>query len=148
MILLQNIEDLPSSETLNWADGILIVYSITDRNSFSYAKRVGINLICKDCDTPIYLAGNKNDMVHLRQVKYEEGMSLAKDLDCNFSEVAAAEQVNPVAMVFQDLCKTVSQARRKSKHSLLDLGKKMLGTRSSNCKLYTRGKSDSALPKD
>lgn len=87
-------------------------------------------------------------MVHLRQVSTEEGSMLAKDFDCNFSEVAAAEQVGPVALVFQDLCKTVLAARRKSKHSLLDLGKKMLGTRTSSIKLYARGKSDSALPKD
>lgn len=87
-------------------------------------------------------------MVHLRQVSTEEGLTLSKDFDCNFSEVAAADQVVPVAMVFQDLCKTIMAARRKSKHSLLDLGKKMLGNRSSTVKLYTRGKSDSALPKD
>lgn len=114
----------------------------------TYAKRVEINLVCKDCDTPIYLAANKNDMVHLIQVTTEEGLTLSKDFDCNFSEMAAAEQVTPVATVFQDLCKTVMQSRRKSKHSLLDLGKKMLGNRSSGCRLYTRGKSDSALPKD
>ena len=61
------------------------------------------------------LLGNKGDMVHLRQVSSEEGKSknhiihfnfwshlnpgdiLAKDLDCNFREVAAADQVNEVS---------------------------------------------------
>ena len=42
------------------------------------------------------LLGNKGDMVHLRQVASEEGDILAKDFDCNFREVAAADQVNEV----------------------------------------------------
>lgn len=84
-------------------------------------------------------------MVHLRQVNTEEGLILAKEFECGFSEVTAAEQVGPVALVFQDLCRAVLSARRKSKQSLLE---RMLGTRSSNLRLYVRGKSDSALPKD
>ena len=62
------------------------------------------------------LLGNKGDMVHLRQVSSEEGENatewfifntnqslhhsgdiLAKDFDCNFREVAAADQVNEVS---------------------------------------------------
>ncbi|XP_022907851.1 ras-related and estrogen-regulated growth inhibitor isoform X1 [Onthophagus taurus] len=139
----KNEDDFPSPDTLNWADGILLVYSITDRRSFVHVKKVGTLL--NDCDIPLYLAANKNDMVHLRQVSAEEGTILARDLECGFSEVTAAEQVGPVATVFQDLCKAVLAARRKSKHSLLE---RMLGAKTTNIKLYARGKSDSALPKD
>ena len=46
------------------------------------------------------LLGNKGDMVHLRQVSSEEGDILAKDFDCNFREVAAADQVNEVNIDF------------------------------------------------
>lgn len=42
---------------------------------------------------PLALVGNKADMVHLRQVSTEEGEILAKDFECWFSEVSAAEQV-------------------------------------------------------
>ncbi|CAG2058924.1 unnamed protein product [Timema podura] len=63
-------EDLPSSETLNWADGLLLVYAITDRRSFNYVRRVK-QMLC--CDVPLALVGNKGDMVHLRQVSTEEG---------------------------------------------------------------------------
>ena len=45
------------------------------------------------------LLGNKGDMVHLRQVASEEGDILAKDFDCNFREVAAADQVNEVSRI-------------------------------------------------
>lgn len=98
-----------------------------------------------ESDTPLVLVANKSDMIHLRQVSTEEGSILARDFDCGFSEVAAAEQVGSVAAAFQDLCRAVLAARRKSKHSLLE---RMLGTKSNTGRLYARGKSDSALPKD
>ncbi|XP_023012226.1 ras-related and estrogen-regulated growth inhibitor [Leptinotarsa decemlineata] len=139
----KNEDDLPPAETINWADGLLLVYSIIDRRSISYLRRVG-SLIA-DFDIPVYIVANKNDMVHLREVSAEEGAILARHFECGFSEVAAAEMVAPVAVVFQELCRSVLAARRKSKHSLLE---RMLGTRTSNLRLYARGKSDSALPKD
>ncbi|XP_060534876.1 ras-related and estrogen-regulated growth inhibitor isoform X2 [Cylas formicarius] len=139
----KSIDDLPSPEVINWADGLLLVYSITDRGSFGFLKKVGA--IVADSDIPAYVVANKNDMVHLREVSVEEGAILARNLECGFSEVAAAEQVAPVAVVFQELCRAVLAARRKSKHSLLE---RMLGTRTSNLRLYARGKSDSCLPKD
>ncbi|ENN73455.1 hypothetical protein YQE_09931, partial [Dendroctonus ponderosae] len=83
--------------------------------------------------------------VHLRDVSVEEGAILARSLECGFTEVAASEQIAPVAVVFQELCRAVLASRRKSKHSLLE---RMLGSRTSNLRLYVRGKSDSALPKD
>lgn len=68
---LQNEDELPSNETLHWADGFLLVYSITDRQSFNYVRKVKEMLDC--FDTPITLVGNKADMVHLRQVSADEG---------------------------------------------------------------------------
>ncbi|CAH1970458.1 unnamed protein product [Acanthoscelides obtectus] len=84
--------------------------------------------------------------LHLREVTAEEGATLARTFECGFSEVAAAEMVAPVAVVFQELCRAVLASRRKSKHSLLE--RIMLGTKPGNLRLYVRGKSDSALPKD
>ncbi|XP_066250580.1 ras-related and estrogen-regulated growth inhibitor-like protein isoform X1 [Euwallacea similis] len=141
--ICQDYNDFPTNETLNWADCLLLVYSICDRNSFSFLKKVGA--LIPDNDIPLYIVGNKNDMSHLREVSVEEGAILARSLECGFSEVAAAEQVAPVAVVFQEVCRAVLASRRKSKHSLLE---RMLGTRSSNLRVYARGKSDSALPKD
>lgn len=130
----------PSTEAIQWADGVLLVYAITDRASFDFVRRARATL--QTADVPVALIGNKVDMVHLRQVSTEEGEILGKDLECKFAEVSAAEHVGPVADAFHDLCREVLQARRKSKQSLLD---RMLGgTRHA----YSRGKSDSALPKD
>lgn len=129
----ENLTDL-----VQWADGLLLVYSITDRDSFIYIRKLMAEL---HSDTPVALVANKVDMVHLRLVSSEEGVILAKDTDCKFSEVSAAEHVSQVADAFQDLCKDVLASRRKSKQSLLD---RMLG----GTRAYSRGKSDSALPKD
>lgn len=125
-------------DAIQWADGILLIYSITDRQSFNHIKRVKLEA---SGDIPVSLVGNKVDMIHLRQVSSEEGEILAKDFDCKFSELSAAEHVIQVADAFHDLCREVLAARRKSKQSLLD---RMLG----GTRVYARGKSDSALPKD
>ncbi|XP_054275821.1 ras-related and estrogen-regulated growth inhibitor-like [Macrosteles quadrilineatus] len=134
-------DELPATDSLNWADGCLLVYAITDRRSFNYVRRARQALTS---DLPLVLVGNKADMVHLRQVSTEEGEILAKDFECSFSEVAAAEQVTQVGEVFHELCREVLSVRRKNKQSLLD---RMLGSKAS-VKVYCRGKSDSALPKD
>ncbi|XP_055909530.1 ras-related and estrogen-regulated growth inhibitor isoform X2 [Eupeodes corollae] len=135
----KNENEMPNtSELIQWADGLLLVYSIVDRHSFNYIRRVKSNL---QSDIPVQLVANKNDLVHLRQVSSDEGEILAKDYECKFSEVSAAEHVNLVAEVFYDICKEVMSSKRKSKQSLLE---RMLGGH----RPYNRGKSDSALPKD
>lgn len=77
-------------------------------------------------------------------MSHEEGEILAKDFECNFSEVSASEQVNQIGDVFQELCREVLSMRRKAKHSLLN---RMLGSKSV-ARVYSRGKSDSAITKD
>lgn len=127
-----------AAELVQWADGLLLVYSITDRKSFNYIRRAKSDL---QSDTPVQLCANKVDMVHLRQVSRDEGEILAKDFECKFSEVSAADHVDQVAEVFNELCKEVLASKRKSKQSLLE---RMLG----GARPYSRGKSDSNLPKD
>ncbi|XP_064110249.1 ras-related and estrogen-regulated growth inhibitor [Macrobrachium rosenbergii] len=167
----KNTEALPSQETISWADGFLLVYSITDRQSFNWVKRVRLHISERKgrsglCGTttltpmppvpagvggdvsptlgpPMVLLGNKADMVHLRQVSSEEGEILAKDLECYFSEVAASEQVLQVANAFHEVFKEVQNVRKRNKTSLLD---RVLGNKAT--KIYVRGKSDSALPKE
>lgn len=93
----------------------------------------------------IYPIGNKADLIHLRQVSTEEGEILAKDFDCKFYEISAAEQVQQVSDAFLDLCREIIQAKRKSKQSFIDKAvDRMLG----GTRYYSRGKSDSAIQKD
>lgn len=129
------------SEALAWCDGLLLVYSINDRDSFNFIKKVKQEL--QNSDTPVLLIGNKADLIHLRQVSTEEGEILAKDFDCKFYEISAAEQVQQVSDAFLDLCREIIQAKRKSKQSFIDKIDKMLG----GARYYSRGKSDSAIQK-
>lgn len=138
-VIPQAEDEFPcAGELLQWADGLLLVYSITDRSSFNYIRRAKSDL---QSDTPVHLVANKVDMVHLRQISRDEGEILSKDFDCKFSEVSAADHVIQVAEVFNDLCKEIIASKRKSKQSLLE---RMLG----GSRPYSRGKSDSNLPKD
>ena len=135
----QDEHELPNTtELFQWADGLLLVYSITDRQSFNYIRKARAEF---NTETPLFLVANKVDMVHLRQVSTDEGEILAKDLECRFTEVSAAEHVVQVAEIFYDLCKEIVASKRKSKQSLLE---RMLG----GSRPYNRGKSDSALQKD
>ncbi|XP_058122197.1 ras-related and estrogen-regulated growth inhibitor [Anopheles ziemanni] len=128
-------------DSVQWADGLLLVYSITDRDSFNYIRRAKEELAG---DTPVALVGNKVDMVHLRQVSTDEGEILAKDFECKFFEISAAEHVYQVAEAFLELCREVLTAKRKSKQSFIDKIDRML----SGSRTYNRGKSDSISPKD
>lgn len=84
--------------------------------------------------------GNKADLIHLRQVSTDEGEILAKDFDCKFYEISAAEQVQQVSDAFLDLCREILQAKRKSKQSFIDKIDRMF----TSGRVYNRGKSDSA----
>ncbi|XP_058834645.1 ras-related and estrogen-regulated growth inhibitor [Topomyia yanbarensis] len=130
------------SEAVQWADGLLLVYSITDRESFNYIRKAKEDL--PSDTTPVALVGNKVDMVHLRQVSTDEGEILAKDFECKFFEISAAEHVYQVAEAFHDLCREVIAAKRKSKQSFIEKIDRML----SGSRTYSRGKSDSILPKE
>lgn len=71
-ICLQTDEDFPSNEVYNWADGLVLVFAITDRKSFNYVRHVKQEL--ETFCFPVCLVANKADMVHLRQVSTEEGI--------------------------------------------------------------------------
>lgn len=53
-----DINDSVSSkaEALSWCDGLLLVYSITDRESFNFIKKAKQEL--QSSDTPVLLIGN------------------------------------------------------------------------------------------
>lgn len=129
--------EYPRDEFVQWADGFMLVYSITDRESFNLVKTLRQFIyenkqIQKDAPQgipaqfPIVIVGNKSDLIHLRQVSTEEGEILSKDLDTIFTELSAADHITQVAEAFYDLCREVHDVRRRSKQSLLDrmLGKK------------------------
>ncbi|CAM1318433.1 Uncharacterised protein g6932 [Pycnogonum litorale] len=141
----QNDVTLPRDDTVQWADGFMLVYSITDRKSFDTVKKLrqhindtkkmpgyiqqnnygsGNNNSSSSSQmtptVPVIIVANKSDLIHLRQVSTEEGEILAKDTDDLFAEVAASEHVIQVAETFYELCRELHSIRRRSKTSILD----------------------------
>lgn len=77
------------------AHGIILVYDITDRQSFkdienwlAEVDKYGNENVVK------LLVGNKSDLEASRQVKAEEGKTLADSLGIKFLETSAKEAVN------------------------------------------------------
>ena len=61
---------------IQWADGLVVVYSITSKHSFNYAKNLlqEVSELQKTRDTheaPVVLVGNKNEMERYRWVDRE-----------------------------------------------------------------------------
>ncbi|XP_014031462.1 ras-related and estrogen-regulated growth inhibitor-like protein [Salmo salar] len=104
-------------EPVEWADGFIVVYNISDRTSFLNAQ----NILCQikeargeSCkgemdkmDIPICLVGNKQDLCHARQVFEEEGCALAQEHRCHFQEVSAAEDYLEISNLFTKLIRHV-----------------------------------------
>lgn len=77
-------------------EGFLLVYSITSETSFeelmTYYQQIQR---VKDSDyVPIVIVGNKSDLEDERQVSYEDGMKLAKQLNSPFMETSAKQNIN------------------------------------------------------
>ncbi|XP_060934444.1 ras-like protein family member 11B [Limanda limanda] len=92
--------------SIQWADAVVLVYSVTDRRSFDQIQQLhqlvtrtgGANL------PPVILLANKADLVHLRGVDAQQGPLLAGTLGCSFYEVSASEDYSQVHDAFHRLC--------------------------------------------
>ncbi|KAJ8343406.1 hypothetical protein SKAU_G00307350 [Synaphobranchus kaupii] len=101
-------------EPVDWADGFIVVYNISDVTSFLNAKNI-LRQIKEartdnyegEVEVPIYLVGNKQDLCHARQVGEEEGRALALENRCHFKEVSAAENYQEIANLFTKLIRHV-----------------------------------------
>ncbi|KAM4630261.1 RERG/RAS-like b [Polymixia lowei] len=103
-------------EPVDWADGFVVVYNISDRASFLNAKSILRQIkeareeSCKgEVDIPISLVGNKQDLCHARQVCEEEGRTLAQENRCHFQEVSAAEDYLEISNLFTKLIRQVME---------------------------------------
>ncbi|XP_078512114.1 ras-like protein family member 11A [Lissotriton helveticus] len=99
------------SRCVQWADGFLLVYSITDYSSYQSIRPLyqHIRKMHPDAKCPVIIVANKGDLVHARQVQTEEGLQLAQDLGTLFLEISTSENCQDVSDVFQHLCKEVSK---------------------------------------
>ncbi|XP_065796807.1 ras-related and estrogen-regulated growth inhibitor-like protein [Muntiacus reevesi] len=99
---------------LHWADGFVIVYDISDRSSFAFAKALIYRIRepqtshCKRAvESAVLLVGNKQDLCHVREVDWTEGHRLALENRCQFCELSAAEQSLEVEMMFTRIIRDI-----------------------------------------
>jgi len=94
-------------------EGFLLVYSITDRQSFEEIMTFQQQILrVKDKDYfPMIVVGNKCDLEGERQVSTLEGQNLARQFGCKFIETSAKSRIN-VDNAFYDI---VREIRRYNK---------------------------------
>ncbi|XP_042541501.1 ras-like protein family member 11A [Dipodomys spectabilis] len=107
--LSQTMDSL--SKCVQWADGFLLVYSITDYDSYQSIRPLyqHIRKVHPDSKVPVIIVGNKGDLLHARQVQTHDGVQLANELGSLFLEISTSENYEDVYDVFQHLCKEVSK---------------------------------------
>ncbi|KNC76298.1 hypothetical protein SARC_11191 [Sphaeroforma arctica JP610] len=113
-------------------DGFLIVYSITDKQSFFDAKKLQSEILnTKDADPgtiPIYLVGNKKDLEDMRAVPTAEGQAFATESTIGFLE-ASAKTAEGVTEMFTELTNKIDEmsCKPKANHKPKPVGKKEQG---------------------
>ncbi|XP_043076519.1 ras-like protein family member 11B [Puntigrus tetrazona] len=92
------------SRSIQWADAVVMVYSVTDCRSFDLIGQLHQLVTRTHTDRPIILVANKADLLHVRHVDAQEGPLLASALGCSFYEVSASEDYSQVHGAFHRLC--------------------------------------------
>ncbi|OCB84441.1 ras-1 [Sanghuangporus baumii] len=103
-------------------EGFMLVYSITDRNSFAEMDQFYHQILrVKDRDyVPLVLLGNKLDLEDSdRTVNTAEGINLAKHFGCHFFESSAKLRVN-VDEAFVELVREIRRYNRMQHIGLRD----------------------------
>ncbi|XP_073289456.1 ras-related protein RABC2a-like [Primulina huaijiensis] len=96
------------------AHGIILVYDVTRRDTFSnlsdvWAKELELYSTNQDCIK--MLVGNKVDREAEQVVRREEGLTLAKELGCLFLECSAKTRTN-VEQCFEELALKIMEVPR------------------------------------
>ena len=110
-------EDL-RAEYLYYADGIFVIYSISDRKSFDdLDEYMGLASISRNGNlTPIVLVGNKCDLESERKVTTEEGKAYAEKKGLGFFEVSAKtpERVDEMIQALVERAEEIAQKTQNS----------------------------------
>ncbi|RNF13570.1 putative small GTP-binding protein RAB6 [Trypanosoma conorhini] len=93
---------------LRKGQGFVLVYSITDAESFQQLKRIYAQLrrVKGEKSVPCVVVGNKIDEVHYRAVSAEQGSLFAAQAECPFLEVTAKNR-RMAEEVFETLVRTI-----------------------------------------
>ena len=115
------------------ANGIIVLYSVTDKRSFTNVK-IWINQIKTEVkeNVTIILVGNKIDDEEHREISTEEGEELAENFGLKFYECSAKTGEN-VNSTFNELVKVIVNVKEKSEPKGVKLKQKKVGGTKKSC---------------
>ena len=102
---------------LSIGEGFILVYSICSRSSFDRVEglydqikrfKAGMRPVVA---ARICLVGTMADQLDGREVSTEEGLALAKELDCSFFETSSKDRLN-MEECFYDIVRALREQRR------------------------------------
>ena len=113
-IYLLDVESIPISplnekeekELYSDIDGIIVIYDITQYESFNHIDKLLINTKkkCNKKDNiPIVMIGNKNDLKFLRNIDFAEAKEKAEELKCELREINCNRDENIVDDIIKKL---------------------------------------------
>ena len=92
------------------AQGIMMVYDITNRQSFHNIRRWKLDVgESKPKDAVVMLVGNKCDLKDPRQVSIEEGHQLAEEVGIKFFETSSEKESVTIEQAFVTLAQAVKE---------------------------------------
>ena len=93
-------------------EGFILVYSITDKSSFTALTdfRSQILRSLNDPNPPLLLLGNKSDLNNFRSVSTNEGIIQANNWNCKFREASAKIDAG-VSEAFIELAEFIQKKR-------------------------------------
>ncbi|KAJ3572436.1 hypothetical protein NP233_g3086 [Leucocoprinus birnbaumii] len=93
------------------AQGLILVYSITSRDTFERIEEYyrSMRRVTKDAGVPFLLVGNKSDLIYERRVTWDEGAALSDRLGCKFFETSAKSGEN-VDFIFSEAIRSLRAA--------------------------------------
>ena len=99
------------------ADCCLLVYDISERNTFDELKSYFIGKIKEKCkkDIQVILLGNKTDLENKRKIPSEEGCKLALENNYIFLETSCLKNTN-VADAFETLIEITNREAIKNRN--------------------------------
>ena len=127
------------------AHGIIVVYDVTDSDSFDNVKQWLHEIDRYACEgVNKLLVGNKCDMASKKQVEYNSAKEFADSLSIPFLETSAKNATN-VEQAFMTMASEIknrmaSTPAMKSNPTTLPVGKSAMPSKSSGCCLKPRFK--------
>lgn len=117
------------------AEGIILVYDITERNSFlqieEWVKTITEN---KKKEAKVILVGNKNDLIESRTTSFEEALLFSKKYDFKYFEASALSGEN-VDNFFEFLAEEILKYKMNNPYEMnsILLKRKIKKTKKEEC---------------